>query len=78
MNKMVDDWNRDNVTGRVVDVTLDSGSIFRTVTRSSAGMLGGHTPVIWLEGIVGCYALERCRPVPMPDCEPEFRRAGGG
>jgi hypothetical protein len=44
--RMVDDWNRDQVTERAVEVTLDSGQIIRTVTRSSANLLGGHTPVI--------------------------------
>jgi hypothetical protein len=24
--------------------------------------LGGHTWVIWLDGVVGCVALSRCKP----------------
>jgi hypothetical protein len=26
-------------------------------TRSAAGMVGGHSAVIWLEGVSGCIAL---------------------
>jgi hypothetical protein len=26
-------------------------------------VLGGHSAVIWLEGISGCYLLSRCRPL---------------
>jgi hypothetical protein len=39
-------------------VRLDSGEVRETRTRSTAMLLSGHTAVIWLEGIAGCYALE--------------------
>jgi hypothetical protein len=55
----VDMWNRMNPIGCEVDVRRDNGDIEQTRTRSEAQLLGGHTPVVWLEGIVGCYALER-------------------
>lgn len=32
-----------------------------TTTRSEAQMLGGHTAVIWLEGVAGCVALDRVK-----------------
>lgn len=76
--EIVDAWNRDNETGRAVTVRLDSGEIRKTVTRSSANLLGGHTPVIWLEGIAGCYALERVEPYDGVDDIPDADRAGGG
>ena len=41
----------------------DNGDLTRTKTRSEAELLGGHTPVVWLEGIVGAYALDRVMPV---------------
>jgi hypothetical protein len=47
--------------GTDVVVRKDNGEELRTKTRSSAQMLGGHTPVIWVEGITGCYALDRVR-----------------
>jgi hypothetical protein len=49
--------------GVLVLVELDSGEIRLTRTRSLAQMLSGHTPVIWLEGISGCYWLKRIRVV---------------
>jgi hypothetical protein len=52
--------------GTVVSVRKDDGSEVETKTRSAGWLLGedgngkgGHTAVIMLEGISGCYALER-------------------
>jgi len=61
--QMVDDWN--NVHEPGIDVTWedDFGEIHNAKTRSYAEMLGGHTPVIWLTGVSGCYDLERVRAV---------------
>jgi len=53
--------------GTDVIVTKDDGTEIKTKTRSAAYMLGasgdypGHTAVIQLEGISGCYALDRVR-----------------
>jgi hypothetical protein len=44
--------------GTPVDVRRDGGEIVRTKTRSEAAVIG-ETAVIWLDGISGCYALER-------------------
>ena len=38
---------------------LDGGEIRETVTTSEAQVLSGHSAVIWLDGISGCYDLER-------------------
>lgn len=52
-------WNAAHPIGTDVTVRLDGGDRFATKTRSAAHMLSGHSAVIWLEGISGCYALER-------------------
>jgi hypothetical protein len=65
--KLVNDWNKKHQVGIDVIVTKDDGSIVPTKTRSEAWMLGacrdylGHTAVIQLEDISGCYALDRVR-----------------
>lgn len=59
----VENWNLKHPVGTEVDVTMDSGEVRRTKTRSHAEVLSGHTPVIWLEGITGCYLLSRVRAV---------------
>ncbi|MDP1611680.1 MAG: hypothetical protein Q8M11_11530, partial [Sulfuritalea sp.] len=37
---------------------------FRTKTRSDAQVLSGHSAVIWLENVSGCYLLDRVTPAP--------------
>ncbi len=66
--KLVEDWNAKHPVGIDVIVTKDDKSEQRTKTCSAACMLGesrdypGHTAVIMLDGISGCYALDRVRP----------------
>ena len=63
-------WNELYPVGTPVTVELNSGEIRATKTRSEAQMLGaepsrnnpGHTAVIWLEGVSGCYLLSCVRP----------------
>lgn len=55
----VDRWNRAHPVGTRVTVRKDSGEVVETVTRTEASVLSGHTAVIWLEGISGCYLLDR-------------------
>jgi hypothetical protein len=57
--QMVEDWNSKYKSGQRVLVRLDDKSTIETNTSSVAVLLGGHTPVIYLEGISGCYALDR-------------------
>lgn len=52
-------WNERYPPGTPVRVRLDSGEVLETKTRSDAQMLGGHTAVVWLDGIAGAYLLER-------------------
>ncbi len=62
-------WNEKYPVGTEVTVELDSGEIRATTTRSTAQMLGaepsknnpGHTAVVFLVGISGCYLLSRVR-----------------
>jgi len=66
--KLVQDWNTMHSLGEDVVVTKDDSTEVPTKTQSSAYMLGasgdypGHTAVIMLDGISGCYSLERVRP----------------
>jgi hypothetical protein len=54
-----DKFNAAHQVGAAVSVELDSSEIRKTVTTSEAQVLSGHTAVIWLDGISGCYDLER-------------------
>lgn len=56
------EWNNRNPIGRSVVLKLDgSDEPIETKTRSAAVVLSGHSPVIWLEGISGCYLLTHVR-----------------
>jgi hypothetical protein len=57
---IVDAWNEHHPIGVDVIVTKDDGEEIQTKTRSSAWLIGS-IPVIQIEGIAGCYALERVR-----------------
>jgi len=52
-------WNKLHPVGSAVTVTKDDGSKIETVTRSEAWKLGGHTPVILVEGSIGTHRLTR-------------------
>lgn len=58
---LVENFNLKNPVGAKVIVTKDDGSKQETITTSEAYILGGHTPVIHMEGIRGCYALDRVK-----------------
>lgn len=59
----VENWNQTVPLGCPVKVKLDDGSVKESWTTSRAQMLGGHTAVIFLKGISGCYMLSRCTPM---------------
>lgn len=61
--KAVDAFNSKFPVGQYVNVRLDSGEEMTTVTRSPAQLLGGHTAVIWVDGIAGAYLLNRVTPL---------------
>jgi len=64
--KLIEEWNANNPIGTPVLVRRDNGDIERSCTRSIAWMLGGHTPVVQVDGVVGCYALERVSAIQDP------------
>jgi len=59
MQQGVDAFNEICRPGDKVIVKLDNGEDFRTTVRYPAEVLSGHTPVVWLNGIRGCYILSR-------------------
>jgi len=56
-------WNLEHEVVIPVAVKMDDGSSVNTETRSHAEMLSGHSAVIWLVGITGCYLLDRVTPL---------------
>ncbi len=68
LKRQVNDWNSAHpLPGVPVIVKLDDGSEKATRTQSEAQILGDHSAVIWLDGISGCYALDRVRHNPNPE-----------
>lgn len=59
LQRQVDYWNADCPVGQEVSFRTDAGRLRYTKTRSAAQVLGGHTAVIFLEGVTGCYLLDR-------------------
>lgn len=62
MQAQCDKFNARVPVGGAVTVLLDSGENRETVTTSEAQILSGHTAVIWLKGVSGCYLLDRVTP----------------
>ncbi len=58
-----DAFNARFPVGQTVAVHKDNDAGILTRTRSEAQVLSGHSAVIWLEGISGCYMLDRVTPV---------------
>lgn len=54
-----DKFNASVPVGAAVLVLMDGGDVRETITTSEAQVLSGHSAVIWLDGIRGCYDLER-------------------
>lgn len=54
-----DKFNAAHQVGAAVSVKLDGGEVRETVTTSEAQVMGGHSAIIWLDGVRGCYDLER-------------------
>lgn len=62
LQAVCDKFNAAHQVGAAVSVLLDGGEVRETVTTSHAQVMGSHTAVIWLDGISGCYDLERVTP----------------
>jgi hypothetical protein len=58
-----DRFNATYPVGQFVTVRKDNGEGVITRTRAAAEVLSGHSAVIWLEGISGCYLLDRIVPM---------------
>jgi hypothetical protein len=59
----VNAFNSRYPVGQRVSVRKDGGDGVITTTRGPAFVLSGHSAVIWLEGISGCYLLDRVTPI---------------
>ena len=59
MESRVSVFNRKHPVGSFVTVIKDLGELFETEVKFPAEILSGHTAVVWLEGINGCYCLDR-------------------
>lgn len=59
MQSKVDAFNKRNPVGTSVTVVKDLGEQIETTVKHPAEVLSGHTPVVWLDGISGCYCLDR-------------------
>jgi len=77
--QIVDDFNRNVPIGTPVRYWKGpvQGVGLESTTASQAAFLSGHTPVIWLTGVVGCIALDHVEPIECVacseypcDCEP--------
>jgi hypothetical protein len=62
MQDQCDKFNARVPVGGAVTVLLDGGEKRETVTTAEAQILGGHTPVVWMQGVSGCYDLDRVTP----------------
>ncbi|QWA09573.1 hypothetical protein GTU79_19745 [Sodalis ligni] len=59
-----DRFNAAVPVGSKVLVQLDNhDEPMETTTRSAAEVLSGHSAVVWLDGVRGCYLLSRIKPV---------------
>lgn len=59
MQSKCDAFNEKNPVGSPVTVVEDLGERIDTKVRCPAQILSGHTAVVWLDGISGCYCLDR-------------------
>lgn len=66
-----DVFNAAHAVGASVRLEKDSGEVITTKTRSKAEVLSGHSAVIWLEGVSGCYLLDRVQPIDDATAEPQ-------
>jgi hypothetical protein len=55
-------WNEKYPIGTPVMVKKDNGVEYLSRTRSEASVLSGHSAVIFVDGISGCYLLSRVSP----------------
>jgi hypothetical protein len=59
MQTKFDVFNEKHPVGSPVTLIKDLCERFVIQIRAPASILSGHTPVVWVEGITGCYLLDR-------------------
>ena len=62
LQKQCDNFNAKYKLGTKGWLHMDSGEAKATCTRSEAQVLSGHSAVIWVKGVSGCYLLDRFEP----------------
>lgn len=55
-------WNNAHAVGAAVELVRGSGTHLLTQTGSEAYVMSGHSAVIFLEGVAGCYDLSHVVP----------------
>jgi hypothetical protein len=63
LQRQCDAFNARCPIGTEVALRMDCGDIVHTTTRTAAQVLSGHSAVIWLDKISGCYSLDRVAPI---------------
>lgn len=64
LQTICDKFNASNSIGTDVLLQKDGqAEPFPTKTRSKAQVMCGHSAVIWLENVSGCYLLDRVTPI---------------
>jgi hypothetical protein len=67
LQALCDAFNFECSIGSPVAVNIDGRTKpLITTTRSAAQVLSGHSAVVWLEGVSGCYDLEHVAPITSP------------
>ena len=59
MESKIKIFNEKHPVGSAVTVIKDLGEQIGTKVRFPAEILSAHTAVVWLDGISGCYCLNR-------------------
>ena len=59
MQSKIDIFNEKHPVGSPVTVVKDLGEKLETKVKYPAEILSGHTAVVWLCGVSGCYELDR-------------------
>lgn len=68
MQAACDKFNAACPVGGKVRVKLDNvDEPFETTTRSEAQILSGHSAVVWMDNVSGCYLLDRVTPIAMQE-----------
>ena len=57
--QQVEAFNIEHPVGSPVTVRMDGGGVLDTTVKYPAQLLSGRTPVVWLNGVSGCYVLTR-------------------